>query len=224
MKIEFISNCDNGIFTKLTDILKLYDGKKIIVLGLVEDSVYHKLEDFIDCNASIFLSVDKKYTTKLLLDELLKRENVYVCDNNLNDGRNVNNFVLVENGDNVECLLCGFPLTENNLTNSSSFAVYFAGKSDEIVNFDLVRELYNDKNERYERLTANFIDELAKRKAFRNEKAATICNELDEDEIVMSFRNVDRILKERQREIKVQDLVNKKSEPVDEIEIEFNLD
>lgn len=224
MMIEFISNCDNGIFTKLTEILKLHDAKKLIVLGLVEDSVYHKLEDFFDCDTSLFLSVDKKYTTKLLLDELLKRENVYVCDNNLNDGRNVNNFILAENGDNVECLFCGFPLTENNLANSSSFAVYFAGNGSEIVNFNLVGELCNDKNERYERLTSNVIDELAKRKAFRNEKAATISNELDEDEIVMSFRNVERILKERQREIKVQDLANKKSEPVEEIEIEFNLD
>ena len=46
--------------------------------------------------------------------DIVDRKSVFVCDNNLNDERNLSNFIIVKNENEVKILLCGFPLTENN--------------------------------------------------------------------------------------------------------------
>lgn len=223
MEVELISNREQGVLKKMIEVLSL-QGEKKIIFGEIEDSVYHKLNSYIGEKDKIFLSVDRKRTTNLLLEELVDREFVYVCNNNLNDKRNVNNLVVVKNGDNVKVLVCGVSLTENNIENSYSVAVYFWGKAEELKNFGILEELFENECNGYQKLTSEVLKELVESKAFRNEKAATISEELDEDEIVMSFRNFQKILDERQKELEVKDLEKKKPVEVLDIDIEINLD
>ncbi|MBP3284681.1 MAG: hypothetical protein J6M02_04205 [Clostridia bacterium] len=221
--MEFITNRDQGVLTKMIELLKLQEGEKKLVFGEIEDAVYQRLSPYIGEKEQIFLSADRKCTTKLLFESLLQRNFVYVCNNNLNQYRNQNNLIFVKNGENVKMLLCGFPLTENNIENSSSVAFYFCGKEEEIENFGVMEELFSEGQNGYRKLTPELLAEFDDQKAFRNEKAATISDALDEDEIVKSFRNLQKILDERQKELEVKDLEKKK--PIaSEIEIEINLD
>jgi len=224
MVVEFITNREQGVLKKITELLNIQNGEKKIVFGEIEDTVYERLSLYIDEEDKLFLSVNRKGTTKLLFDSLVERKFVYVCNNQLNCYRNVNNLVIVETGDDVKGIFCGFPLTENNVDNSDSIAVYFSGKIGEIENFGLVNELFADSKNGYVKLTKELIKDLVEQNAFRNEKAVTISDELDEDEIIKSFRNMQRILDERQKDLKVRDLAEKKVAPVSEIEIEINLD
>ena len=224
MEIKVISNQEQGVLKKLIEMLLLPDGEKKIVLGEIEDEVYKKISSYFNPKDEIFISVNRKGTTKFLFESLLKNDFVYVCNNNLNDCRNLNNMVIVRNAEDVKVLFCGFPLTENNLENSCSLAMYFSGNTEEIKNFSIMTELFAGEKNGYVKLTEDVISELTEQRAFRNEKAVTISEELDEDEIVKSFRNMQRILDERQKELRVRDLEEKKTNIVSEIEIEINLD
>lgn len=224
MVVAFITNQEQGVLKRIIEFLNREAGAKKLVFGEIEDAVYDRLRSHIKKDDKLFLSVNRKGTTKLLLESLLDREFVYVCNNEFNFHRNVNNLFFVETGDEVKGIFCGFSLTENNVDNSSSMAIYFSGKVEEIENFEILSELFNEEKNGYVKLTQEVMKEWEAQKAFRNEKASTISEELDEDEIVKSFRNMQRILDERQKELKVRDLAEKKVAPVSEIEIEINLD
>ena len=98
MEVELITNREQGVLKKMIEILSL-QGEKKIVLGEIEDAVYHRLCSYIGEKDEIFLSVDRKRTTKQLTEELAGRKFFYVCNNNLNDKRNVNNLVVVKDGE-----------------------------------------------------------------------------------------------------------------------------
>jgi len=224
MVVELITNRNQGILNKMIELLSVNVDEKVAVLGEIEDAVYNKLSKVIDDKTKLFLSAGRRYTTKLLFEDLLDRKSVFVCDNNLNDERNLSNLIIVKNENEVKILLCGFPLTENNIENSASISVYVCGDVSEIKGFDVVEQWFSEEKNGYVALTQEVLSTFSERKAFRNEKAATISDELDEDEIVKSFRNFEKILNERKKELEVREPERKQDVVISDIEIEINLD
>ena len=175
--------------TELVNILK-EDYNKILVLGIIDDQgldfIYNQLDD----NVNILIFVDRKYTTKSMLERLNILKNVYYIDNNDCINIDQSNLIILENKDEVKVLIIQ-DFKKYTLDNSLSTAFYICVDREQLE--ELLKKYNINDNKKYIKLNSSEIQKLEEENKLRNSKASTLDKELDLDEIKMSFRRINEI-------------------------------
>lgn len=217
MFIKFFRNENDKLKKQIRKMMSEKALSKTTVLGTVDDYIFDFFKD--TKVTDMFISVDKKFTTYKMMEELLNKENVYIYNNNLHKNTKKENIVFSIHEDEIEMLFSGFGFTKDNLDNSDSVSIYIRGNKDseemrEVVN---LYHYYKNNLGNYLKLDENLLKTLKDSKSFRNEKINTIFEEMQIDEVICSFRNKESAYKNIYK--------NNNDAPSDEdIDIEINID
>lgn len=220
MIVNFIRNENDAIKNKINDMFSKSSENKIIVLGSVDDYVFEMFNSKqIVSRYTQYISIDKRYTTYTMLEDLLQNENTYIYNNNSHTETKKENIIFCEDAEEIEVLISSFEFTKDNMDNSNSVVTYFKGKKSLYELSEVVKlyEYYKTNSGGYLKLTKELLDELNEERSFRNSKINTIFEEMQMDEIISSFRNKANAYKtiyEKEESFPISD----------DIDIEINID
>lgn len=219
MTIQIIKNKEDNIKNKIFEMLSKKSLYKLIILGTIDDYIFTWLNNIkISSEYSQYISIDKKYTTYKMLEDLLKTDNTYIYNNNLHKQTKKENIIFVDNDDEIEMLISSFEFTKENLDNSDSNVMYIRGNkaSEELSEIVKLYNYYKNNLGEYSKLTKELLNELDKNKDFRNSKINTIFEEMQIDEVISSFRHKENAYKTLYKE--------DETPIIEDIEIEINID
>lgn len=214
---HIIRNKNDEVINEIKRIISVKQSEKIMVLGSIDDYSFEIFNDI--KNTLIYISIDKKYTTYKMMEDLLEKENVFVYDNNLHKDTKKENIIFNIDDDEIEMLMSSFEFTKDNLENADSIAIYIKGNKNDAEMKDILSlyEYYKNNLGGYIELDNNLLNNLEDNKSFRNSKINTIFEEMQIDEVISSFRNKENAYKNLYE--------SQSNEPVDEeIDIEINID
>jgi len=193
MLMKMIYNKQN-IIDKIGKMLDKDAEEKIAVLGSIDDLGYELFDEcFKRNNPTVFLSINRKSTTKSLLEKISKLENVYVYNNNDNINMENSNVIIIKTSEGFEAIISTFDFFENTINNTSSFVLLLQEQQNEKSILHDLYTMYSKQNSKYTKLTEEVIESLQEEKQLRNGKASTLTQMIDEDEVEKSFRNIAQV-------------------------------
>ena len=183
-----------NILNEIENTLNKEAEKKVVVLGNIDDSGYELFEEcFERNNPDVFFSINKKSTTKVLLEKINNLENVYIHNNNDNIDMQNSNMIIIKNENGLEAIISTFDFSGNTINNTKSFVLVLKEEINEKSSLYELYSTYDKTNSSYIKLSEEVIKDLKENKQLRNDKAATLTKAIDEDEIVKSFRNIAQV-------------------------------
>ena len=195
MEINFIECTIDKLVECFEEIGDEKGSDKILVLGSIDNNVYCLISKYITDFSKLYIGISKKYTTKKMIESLLSFNNVFFQDNNNYRGMLKENVIIQKKVNFVQITLIPFELREEIIENSNNSII-------QIKIFDITNEKFNIANfiEKYQinkfdylKLNKELFLQLEKNKAFRNEKADTLDEDINKDEIIKSFRTIQSV-------------------------------